>query len=169
MRSRPLMTHPEGEFTPLSEWSTRDSNAWLSRRGSRGHGKRWRYKRLGCPVTRYMSLVPLLCIPLYILLCNVEWWGTILFHTYIIPSTSIVSYIFLLVITRSTIRMSVGTSDSTVISSITTEAHNPNTTNASAAPRDGSSPATIHTTTPQKPSWSSPRQPTSVVSRRPFR
>ena len=40
------------------------------------------------------------------------------------------------------IRMSVGTSDSTVISPITTEAHNLNTTNASAAPRDDGSPAT---------------------------
>ena len=45
--------------------------------------------------------------------------------------------------------MSYGTSDSTVISPITTEAHNLNTTDVSAAPRDDSSPATIHTITPK--------------------
>ena len=45
--------------------------------------------------------------------------------------------------------MSVGTSDSTVISSPKTEAHNLNAINASAAPRDDGSPATIHTTTPK--------------------
>ena len=32
----------------------------------------------------------LLCILLYILLCNVEGWSTSLFHLYIIPSTSII-------------------------------------------------------------------------------
>ena len=84
-------------------------------------------------MTRYLSLVPLLYILLYTLLCTVEGWGTTLFHLDIIPSTSIVSYIFLLVITRSTIRMSVGTSDSTVISPTKTEARNLNTINASAA------------------------------------
>ena len=46
--------------------------------------------------------------------------------------------------------MSVGTSDTTVISSIETEAHNLNTTIASAATRDDSSPATIPTTTTPK-------------------
>ena len=45
--------------------------------------------------------------------------------------------------------MSYGTSDTTVISSTKTEAHNLNTTNASAAQRDGLSPATIFTTTPE--------------------
>ena len=60
--------------------------------------KRWRYIRLGCPVTRYTSLAPLLCILLYILLCNVEGWS------YSIPFVhntfnSIVSHIFLLAIT----------------------------------------------------------------------
>ena len=45
--------------------------------------------------------------------------------------------------------MSFGTSDSTVISPITTEAHNLNTINASAAPKDDGSPATIFTTTPK--------------------
>ena len=45
--------------------------------------------------------------------------------------------------------MSVGTSDSTAISSPKTEAHNLNTTDASAAQRDDGSPATIHTTTPK--------------------
>ena len=45
--------------------------------------------------------------------------------------------------------MSVGTSDSTVISPITTEAHNLNTTNTSAASRDDRSPATIPTTIPE--------------------
>ena len=39
--------------------------------------------------------------------------------------------------------MSVGTSDTTVISSTKTEAHNLNTTIASAAQRGDSSPATI--------------------------
>ena len=42
--------------------------------------------------------------------------------------------------------MSIGTSDSTVISPIKLKAHNLNTTDASAAPRDDASPATIHTT-----------------------
>ena len=45
--------------------------------------------------------------------------------------------------------MSYGTSDSTVISSPNPEAHNLNTTIASAAPRDDGSPATINTTTPK--------------------
>ena len=40
--------------------------------------------------------------------------------------------------------MSYGTSDTTVISHITTEAHNLNTTNASAASRDDGSPANLH-------------------------
>ena len=45
--------------------------------------------------------------------------------------------------------MSVGTSDTTVISSIKTEARNLNAIDASAASRDNSSPATIPTTTPK--------------------
>ena len=45
--------------------------------------------------------------------------------------------------------MSVGTSDTTVISSTKTEARNLNTIDASAATRDDSSPATIPTTTPK--------------------
>ena len=45
--------------------------------------------------------------------------------------------------------MSVGTSNSTVISSTNPEAHNLNTINASAAPKDDGSPATIFTTTPK--------------------
>ena len=45
--------------------------------------------------------------------------------------------------------MSCGASDSTVISPITTEAHNLNTTIASAAQRDDGSPATILTATPK--------------------
>ena len=45
--------------------------------------------------------------------------------------------------------MSYGTSDTTVISPITTEAHNLNTTDASAAQRDGGSPATVHANTPK--------------------
>ena len=45
--------------------------------------------------------------------------------------------------------MSFGTSDSTVISPITTEAHNLNTTNASTALRDDVSPLTIPTHTPE--------------------
>ena len=98
-------------------------------------------------MTRYLSLVPFLYILLYTLLCTVEGWSTTLFHLDIIPSTSIVSYIFLLVITRSTVKMSYGTSDTTVISPVTTEAHNLNTTDASAAQRDDGSPATILTTT----------------------
>ena len=77
---------------------------------------------------------------LYILLynypCNVGGWSTTLFHPTIIPSTSIVSYIYPLVIVRSDIRRSYGTSHTTVISSIKNEAHNLNPTVASAAPRD---------------------------------
>ena len=45
--------------------------------------------------------------------------------------------------------MSVGTSDATAISSTKIEAHDLNTTNASAAPRDDGSPATILTTAPK--------------------
>ena len=45
--------------------------------------------------------------------------------------------------------MSYGTSDSTVISPITTEAHNLNAIDASAAQRDDGSPATILTATPK--------------------
>ena len=45
--------------------------------------------------------------------------------------------------------MSYGTSDSTALSPITTEAHNLNTTDVSAAQRDDASPATILTTTPK--------------------
>ena len=73
---------------------------------------------------------------------------------YSIPSlhnnfNSIVCCIFLSVIVRSCIRMSVGTSDTTVISSTKTEAHNLNTTDTSAAQRDDASPATILTTSPK--------------------
>ena len=70
-------------------------------------------------------------------------------HSVIIPSTVLRVISVLLVITRSYIRMSVGTSDSTVISPIKTGAHNLNATNASAAPRDDVSPATVHTNTPK--------------------
>ena len=84
-----------------------------------------------------------------ILLCKVERGSTTLFHTYIIPSTSIVSYIYLLVIERSNTRMSYGTSDTTVISSTKTEARNLNAIDASAAQRDDSSPAPFPTTTPK--------------------
>ena len=45
--------------------------------------------------------------------------------------------------------MSYGTSDTTVISSIKTEAHNLNAIDASAASRDDSSPAPFPTTTPK--------------------
>ena len=45
--------------------------------------------------------------------------------------------------------MSVGTSDTTVISPLKTEARNLNAIDASAAPRDDGSPATIPTTTPK--------------------
>ena len=45
--------------------------------------------------------------------------------------------------------MSYGTSDTTVISSTKTEAHNHNATNASVATRDDLSPVTFHTTTPE--------------------
>ena len=43
--------------------------------------------------------------------------------------------------------MSHGTSDTIVISSIKTEAHNLNSTIASVAPRDGSSPVNLHANT----------------------
>ena len=45
--------------------------------------------------------------------------------------------------------MSYGTSDTTVISSTKTEAHNLNTTIDSAASRDDSSPAIVPTITPE--------------------
>ena len=61
----------------------------------------------------------------------------------------VVSYIYLLIIERSCIGISYGTSDTIVISSTKTEAHNLNTTIASAAPWDDSFPATLHTTTPE--------------------
>ena len=96
-----------------------------------------------------MSLVTLLCILLYILLCNVEGWSTSLFSLSHNTFNSIVSYIYLLVISRSRIRMSTRTSDSTIIPSTRIEAHNLRTTVASAAPRDGSSPVTIPTTIPE--------------------
>ena len=76
-------------------------------------------------------------------------WSTTLFHLDIIPSTVLRVISVLLVITRSYIRMSYGTSDSTVISPITTEAHNLNTVNASAASRDDVSPANVHAHTPK--------------------
>ena len=53
------------------------------------------------------------------------------------------SYIYLLVILRSDIRKSYGTSDTTVISSTKTEARNLNAIDASAAQRDGSYPVPI--------------------------
>ena len=55
----------------------------------------------------------------------------------------------MLVIVRSDIRMSYGTSDSTVISSSKPEAHNLHSTNASAAPRDGPSSGVLHDNTPE--------------------
>ena len=50
--------------------------------------------------------------------------------------------------------MSVGTSDSSVISSPKSEAHNLSAINASAASRGDGSPATVPTTSPKKPSSS---------------
>ena len=88
-----LVSHPEGEPMPLSEWSTRDNIVGLLRLKIMRRWGRERYKRLGYLVMRCLPLMALLYILLYILLCNVEGWSTILFHTYIIPSTSIVSYI----------------------------------------------------------------------------
>ena len=112
-------------------------------------GRIERYKRLGYLATCCLPLIPFLCIFLYNHTCNVTGWSTTLFHPTIIPSTSIVSYIYLLVIVRSDIGMSVGTSDTTVNSFSKTEVHNLNAIDASAASRDDSSPATIPTTTPQ--------------------
>ena len=51
------------------------------------------------------------------------------------------------------IRMSIGTSDTTVISSTKTEARNLDAIDASAASRDESSPATYSYYHTQKPSW----------------
>ena len=95
-------------------------------------GRIERYKRLGYLATCCLPLIPFLCIFLYNHTCNVTGWSTTLFHPTIIPSTSIVSYIYLLVIVRSDIGMSVGTSDTTVNSFSKTEVHNLNTTNASS-------------------------------------
>ena len=77
--------------------------------------------------------------------------STSLFHLDIIPSTSIiVSYIFSVsYYTDPDIRISYGTSDSTVISSTETEAHNLNTTIASAAQRDGLPPENTHAHIPK--------------------
>ena len=82
-----LVSHPEGEPMPLSEWPTRDNAVGLSRLKIMRIWEREIYKRLGYLVAKRLSLVPLLCILLYILLCNVEGWSTALFHTNIILST----------------------------------------------------------------------------------
>ena len=77
-------------------------------------------------------------------------WNTTLFHTNIILSIVLLCVIsVMLVFTRSDVRMSVGASDSTVISSTKTEAHNLNAINTSAATSDDISPATIPTITPE--------------------
>ena len=60
--------------------------------------------------------------------------------------------------------MSVGTSDSTVISPITTEAHNLNTTIASAALRDGSPSANTHDNTAENCQLDGP-PPHSLLNR----
>ena len=63
----------------------------------------------------------------------------------ILPSTVLCVVFVLLVITRSHIRMSVGTSDVTAMSSVKTGAHNFNTTNVSAPPgMNSSSSANLH-------------------------
>ena len=46
-----LVSHPEGEPMPLSEWSTRDNAVWLSRLKIMRRWERERYKRLGYLVT----------------------------------------------------------------------------------------------------------------------
>ena len=46
-----LVSHPEGEPMPLSEWSTRDSAVGLSRLKIMGRWEREGYKRLGYLVT----------------------------------------------------------------------------------------------------------------------
>ena len=100
-----------------------------------------------------MSISGTTYVLLYILPCNVEGWSTTLFHPRIIPSTVLCVISPLLVVTRSVIKTSVDISDSTVISPITTEAHNLNITDASTALRDDGSPATVHTTTPKTVSY----------------
>ena len=46
-----LVSHPEGEPMPLSEWSTRDNAVGLSRLKIMRRWERERYKRLGYLVT----------------------------------------------------------------------------------------------------------------------
>ena len=145
-----LVFYPKGKvYTFVWMVNSRQHCLIVEVQDHEGTGKGVIYKRLGYLVTWHLSRTPFLYILLYTSLCNVEGWSTTLFHTYMIPSTSIVSYIYLPVIQRSAIRMSVGTFDTTVISSTKTEARNLNAIDASAAQRDDLSPATFPTTKPK--------------------
>ena len=95
-------------------------------------GRIERYKRLGYLAACCLPLIPFLCIFLYNHICNVTGWSITLFHPNITPSSVLCVIFVLLVIVRSDIRMSVGTSDTTVNSFSKTGAHNLNTTNASS-------------------------------------
>ena len=96
----------------------------------------------------FISSATFIYPPKILCLCNVEGWSTTLFHPLILPSTVLLCVMFvLLVIIISDIRMSHGTSGSTVITSTKTEAHNLNATHTSAVTREGPSPAHIHATT----------------------
>ena len=123
---------------PLPEWPIRGNTVWLLRLKIMRIWEREGYKRLNYLVTRYLSLISLLRIPPYILLCHVEGWGTHLFHPTVAPSIVLSVKLVMPVTTRSDIRMPYGTFDTTVISLPKTEAHNLNSTIASAASGDGS-------------------------------
>ena len=72
-------------------------------------------------------------------------WNTTLFHTNIILSIVLLCVIsVMLVFTRSDVRMSYGTSDTTVISPLKAEAHNLNITIASIGSRTNRSSLVSH-------------------------
>ena len=82
-------------------------------------------------------------ITFYISSCiitHIRWESKVLLYSILSEGLQQALWVILvpLVISRSDIRRSVGTSDATVISSTKTEAHNLGSTNASAVQRDGS-------------------------------
>ena len=88
----------------------------------------------------HLSLVP---IPPYIFLCNVKGRGTGISLPHRNTLNRTLRYVLSAIIARPYIRMPIGTSDTTVISSIKPRAHNLNPTSASAPLRDGPSPANL--------------------------
>ena len=87
MPVRPLMTHPEGEFTPLSEWSMRATPFGCRGEDHEDMGRGEDIKTRLPSNKVYVSSNTFMYPSIYIQLLNVEGWSTTLFHTYIIPST----------------------------------------------------------------------------------